>query len=164
MQWETRLKADKCAKSKSCVINNHHGNLVTILHWLLAVSRGNMSGLCRGLLQGDRRPTRVQAPKNALSVLERLAVLAVAQSDEFGHMCPSQIVLRLADQGRCVASESTFYRVPRAANQLQHRGAERPRTQRSKKPRALLATAPKQLFSWDITYLPTLRMGSFFYL
>ena len=118
----------------------------------------------RDSLQGDRRPTRVQAPKNALSVLERLAVLAVAQSDEFGHMCPSQIVLRLADQWRYVASESTFYRVPRAANQLQHRGAERPRTQRSKKPRALLATAPKQLFSWDITYLPTLRMGSFFYL
>ena len=113
--------------------------------------------------RGDQRPIRVQAPKNALSVRERLAVLAVAQSDEFGHLCPSQIVPRLADQGRYVASESTFYRVLRAANQLQHRGAERPRIKRSK-PRALLATAPRQLFSWDITYLPTLVRGSFFYL
>ena len=113
--------------------------------------------------RGDQRPIRVQEPKNALSVRERLAVLAVAQSDEFGHLCPSQIVPRLADQGRYVASESTFYRVLRAANQRQHRGAERPRTKRSK-PRALLATAPRQLFSWDITYLPTLVRGSFFYL
>jgi putative transposase len=113
--------------------------------------------------RGDQRPLRVQEPKNALSAQERQAVLAVAQSEEFGHLCPSQIVPRLADQGRYVASESTFYRVLRAANQLQHRGAERPRTKRSK-PRALLATTPRQLFSWDITYLPTLVVGSFFYL
>lgn len=95
---------------------------------------------------GDQRPIRAQEPKNALSVQERQTVLAVAQSDEFGHLCPSQIVPRLADQGHYVASESTFYRVLSAANQLQHRGAERPRTKRSK-PRALLATAHQQLFS-----------------
>jgi putative transposase len=112
---------------------------------------------------GDQRPIRVQAPKNALSAQERQAVLAVAQSDEFGHLCPGQIVPRLADQGQYIASESTFHRVLRAANQLQHRSAERPRTKRSK-PRALVATAPRQLFSWDITYLPTLVMGSYFYL
>jgi putative transposase len=105
----------------------------------------------------------VQAPKNALSAQERQAVLAVAQSEEFGHLCPSQIVPRLADQGHYVASESTFHRVLRAANQLQHRSAERPRTKRTK-PRALVATAPRQLFSWDITYLPTLVMGSYLYL
>lgn len=113
--------------------------------------------------RGDQRPIRVQEPKNALSAQERQAVLAVAQSEEFGHLCPSQIVPRLADQGQYIASESTFHRVLRVAHQLQHRGAERPRTQRSK-PRALVATAPRQLFSWDITYLPTRVVGSFFYL
>ena len=61
--------------------------------------------------RGDQRPIRVQEPKNALSAQERQAVLAVAQSEEFGHLCPSQIVPRLADQGNYVASESTFYRV-----------------------------------------------------
>jgi transposase InsO family protein len=32
------------------------------------------------------------------------------------------------------------------------------------KPRALCATAPNQLYSWDITYLPSLIRGQFFYL
>ena len=111
----------------------------------------------------DRRPARVQTPKNRLSELERQRVLAIANSSEFGHLPPSQIVPRLVDQGEYVASESTFYRVLKAENQLKHRGAEKPAKPRHK-PRALAATAPGQLFSWDITYLPTPVMGSYFYL
>ena len=130
---------------------------------VISLSERTLQRWQRDQSRGDQRPIRVQEPKHALSAQERRAVLAVAQSEEFGHLCPSQIVPRLADQGSYVASESTFYRVLRAANQLQHRGAERPRTKRSK-PRALVATAPRQLFSWDITYLPTLVVGSFFYL
>ncbi len=113
--------------------------------------------------RGDQRPTRMQAPINRLSALERQSLLGVANSAEFGHLSPSQIVPRLADQGQFIASESTFYRVLKAQSQLQHRGAERPRQQRSK-PRALCATAPNELFSWDITYLPTLVIGIYFYL
>ena len=129
----------------------------------ISLSERTLQRWQRDQSRGDQRPTRVQEPKNALSAQERRAVLAVAQSEEFGHLCPSQIVPRLADQGQYIASESTFHRVLRAAHQLQHRGAELPRTKRSK-PRALVATAPRQLFSWDITYLPTLVVGSFFYL
>jgi transposase InsO family protein len=99
----------------------------------------------------DRRPERVQTPKNRLSLHERQQVLAIANSPEFGHLPPSQIVPRLADKGRYIASESTFYRVLKAEKMLTHRGAEKPRKPRSK-PRALQATAPNQLFSWDITY------------
>jgi len=40
---------------------------------------------------------------------------------------------------------------------------ERP-PQRRGKPRALAAIAPDQLFSWDITYLPTRVRGLYFYL
>lgn len=112
---------------------------------------------------GDQRPARVQAPKNRLSELERKRLLAVANSNEFGHLSPSQIVPRLADQGQYVASESTFYRILKAESQLKHRGAERP-AQKRHKPRALVATAPNQLYSWDITYLPTMILGAFFYL
>lgn len=112
---------------------------------------------------GDRRPTRVQAPGNALSALERQRVLAIANSEEFGHLPPSQIVPRLVDRGEYVASESTFYRVLKEHGQLAHRHAEKPRKPRAK-PRALSATEPKQLFSWDITYLPTPVRGSYFYL
>jgi len=116
-----------------------------------------------GRLCGDQRPDRVQDPKNSLSDLERTRLLAVVNSDEFGNLPPSQIVPILADRGQYLASESTIYRVLKAANQLAHRGAERPAQQRHK-PRALNATAPRQLFSWDITYLPTLVMGYYFYL
>jgi putative transposase len=111
----------------------------------------------------DRRPARVQSPRNQLSELERQRLLAIANSPEFGHLPPSQIVPRLVDRGEYVASESTFYRVLKAANQLRHRGAEKPAKPRSK-PRALCATAPDQLFSWDITYLPTQIKGIYFYL
>ena len=47
--------------------------------------------------------------------------------------------------------------------QLAHRRSERPAQTRTK-PRAVCATAPNQLYSWDITYLPALIRGQFFYL
>lgn len=111
----------------------------------------------------DRRTDRVQTPHNQLSALERQHVLAIANSPEFGHLSPSQIVPRLADRGSYIASESTFYRVLKAEKMLQYRGAEKPKKPRSK-PRALHATQPNQLFSWDITYLPSEVKGIYFYL
>lgn len=115
------------------------------------------------IAQGDRRPARIQAPKNALTPAERQQILTVANSEEFGHLPPSQIVPRLLDQACYIASESSFYRVLRAAKQLAHRGKERPAQARSK-PRALCAAKPNQLFSWDITYLPTQVKGIHYYL
>ena len=112
---------------------------------------------------GDLRPERVQQPGNKLDDLERQRILALANSAEFGHLPPSQIVPRLADQGTYVASESTFYRVLTAANQVKHRNAARP-TAESSKPRAVQAKGPNQLYSWDITYLPTTVRGVYFYL
>jgi transposase InsO family protein len=111
----------------------------------------------------DGRTLRHDAPAHKLSALERAAVLTVANSPEFGHLPPSQIVPRLADQSRYIASESTFYRVLRDANQLAHRRPER-RAQKRSKPRALSATAPSQIFTWDISYLPTTVHGQFVYL
>jgi transposase InsO family protein len=111
----------------------------------------------------DQRPLRDYQPPHKLTAIERAEVLAVANSDEFGHLPPSQIVPRLADQGRYLASESTFYRILREENQLAHRRSERPAQTRTK-PRAICATAPNQLYSWDITYLPSVIRGQFFYL
>lgn len=111
----------------------------------------------------DQRPLRDYQPPHKLTEIERIEVLAAANSDEFGHLPPNQIVPRLADQGRYLASESTFYRILRAENQLAHRRSERPAQTRTK-PRAVCATAPNQLYSWDITYLPSLIRGQFFYL
>ena len=112
---------------------------------------------------GDRRPSRIQIPKNALTPAERERILTVANLAEFAHLSPSQIVPCLLDQACYIASESSFYRVLRAAKQLAHRGKERP-AQARRKPRALCATEPNQLFSWDITYLPTHIKGIHYYL
>lgn len=112
---------------------------------------------------GDQRSVRTQDPPNRLSDIERQRILSVVNSHEFGHLPPSQIVPRLADRGIYLASESTIYRILRQADQLAHRRAERPSTPRTK-PRALTATAPNQVYSWDITYLPTAIKGQYFYL
>jgi len=60
----------------------------------------------------------------------------------------------LADKGEYIASESTFYRILKSEKQLQHRLKSKP-VKSVNKPQALKATAPKQIYSWDITYLPT---------
>ena len=130
---------------------------------VISLSERTLQRWQRDVLRGDQRPMRLQTPKNKLSALERERIVAVANSEEFGHLAPSQIVPRLADRGQYIACESTFNRVLKAENQLRHRGAERPAQPRSK-PRALSARAPDEIFSWDITYLPTLTMGIYFYL
>lgn len=111
----------------------------------------------------DKRTLREYRPAHALSPTERELLLSVANSTEYSHLPPSQFVPMLADKGLYYASEATFYRVLREANQLGHRRAERPAQPRTK-PRALCATAPNQLYSWDITYLPSTVKGRYFYL
>lgn len=69
---------------------------------------------------------------------------------------------KLADAGQYVASESTMYRVLKAASQRTHRQACRPRSQAA--PRPIIATAPNQVYSWDITYLPLAVRGTYGYL
>jgi transposase InsO family protein len=109
----------------------------------------------------DRREGPVQPPANQLSAAERERVLAVANQPEYRNLSPKQIVPLLADQDVYVASESTFYRVLRDADQLHHR---EPSRAPSPRPQAHVATGPLQLWSWDITYLPSAVRGRFYYL
>ncbi len=117
-----------------------------------------------GEVKADRRKQAGQQrePVNKLSEDERRQILAIANEPEFARMPPSQIVPILADRGRYIASESSFYRVLRETDQLAHRGkAKAPRHHR---PAPLQASAANQLWSWDITYLATTVKGLFFYL
>ena len=111
----------------------------------------------------DGRLDAKHEPKNKLSELERKRMIKVANEPAYTDLPPSKIVPLLADEGRYIASESTFYRVLKAENQLQHRQESKPARQ-VRKPRALTATASNQIYSWDITYLPTQVLGLFFYL
>ena len=110
----------------------------------------------------DRRPMATRpTPANTLTPQEREQILTICNQLAFQSLPPSQIVPALADAGRYVASESSFYRVLRAAGQGPHRGkarAPRPRT----KPTGYLATAPNHVWSWDITWLATTILGVFF--
>jgi len=115
---------------------------------------------------GDRRASGLHEraePFTKLSAFERHAAMAVLNGEEFKNLPPSQIVPRLADQGRYIASESTLYRLLHQAGQMKHRRLERA-PQKRYKPRALTATLPDQIYCWDITYLPTQVRGSYFYL
>jgi putative transposase len=111
----------------------------------------------------DGRIEAKHAPKNKLTAMERQRVLKVANDAQFAHLAPTQIVPKLADQGQYIASESTFYRVLNENNQLKHREKSQP-GKKVNKPKALTAVAPNQIYTWDITYLPSQIKGIFFYL
>ncbi len=114
----------------------------------------------------DRRQSGLRqavTPHNKLTPQECDAVLSVINSEEFKDLPPSQIVPRLADQGCYLASESTMQRLLRCQHQNTHRRSQRPAKKRSK-PFALKATVVNQVFTWDITYLPTTIKGQYFYL
>jgi putative transposase len=110
----------------------------------------------------DQRPvTPRAAPANKLSVAERREILAVCNSARLGSLPPSQIVPLLADEGRYLGSESSFYRVLREAGQAWRRGrASSPRP--VSKPTSHTATAPNQVWSWDVTWLPGAVKGQFY--
>ncbi|MBB5547633.1 transposase InsO family protein [Paraburkholderia fungorum] len=113
-------------------------------------------------VRADGRTTSGRPPPgNKLSEAERQQILEVANCAEFASLPPSQIVPRLADRGVYVASESSFYRVLRSASQQHHRG-------RARKPSGRVvtshcATAPNQVWSWDITWIPAALKGQYYY-
>lgn len=117
-----------------------------------------------GLTAGDGRPQAVRPmPSHALSPAERQAILAVANEPRFADVPPARIVPMLADEGTYLASESSFARVLRAHGQHARRGrAKAPRASRS--PTTHIATAARQVWCWDMTYLPALVMGRWFHL
>ncbi|ECG6808395.1 IS3 family transposase, partial [Salmonella enterica subsp. enterica serovar Muenchen] len=111
----------------------------------------------------DRRtPTPRPAPKNKLSAEEEQQVLAICHEPRLASLPPSQIVPALADEKRYIASESTFYRVLRRSGETTHRG--RQKAPQSKPLSTWKATAPRQVWSWDITWLKSLATGHWFYL
>jgi putative transposase len=108
----------------------------------------------------DRRCGPRHRAGNALTAREETQVLELITSAAYGHLSPKQLVPRLADEGRYLASESTMYRLKRRVGF----GTRRPPTLRTPVTRAASvhrAVRSNQLWSWDITYLPTVIRGRF---
>ena len=110
----------------------------------------------------DQRCGPKTAPANKLTPDERQEIIDTCNSPEFRDLSPKQIVPKLADRMRYIASESSIYRVLRAEKLLNHRGRVKPATCRA--PMEHCATAACEVWSWDITYLKTKVAGQFFYL
>jgi transposase InsO family protein len=111
---------------------------------------------------GDLRRGPITKPANKLTEEERAKIIAVSSAKEFCNMSPRQIVPGLADRGEYLGSESSFYRILADEKLLSHRGRAKPK-QRAR-PAAYEALKPNQLYSWDITYLPSMVRGQYFYL
>lgn len=111
----------------------------------------------------DGRVEAKHEPKNKLTTLERQRIIKVSNEPLFANLPPCQIVPKLADKGQYIGSESTFYRVLKEEHQLTHRDKSKP-ARKVIKPKALTAVGPNQIYTWDITYLPTQIRGVFFYL
>lgn len=118
----------------------------------------------KGLERGDQRPHAVRRmPAHVLTAEERERILQLANEPRFAELPPARIVPRLADEGLYVASESSFSRVLKAHGQNAHRGkAKSP--QRKRPPSTHVATAPRQLWCWDLTFLASRITGMWFYL
>jgi transposase InsO family protein len=118
----------------------------------------------RGRPDGDdRRCGPHRQPANALTSTEEAQVLAVLTSSRYAGVSPKQLVPQLADEGLYLASESTMYRLQRRHGLRTRRRAAQ-RTHVARATTVHRSTAPNQVWSWDITWLPTMVRGRFLYL
>jgi putative transposase len=107
-------------------------------------------------------PVRRPVPTRTLSTSEREAVLAVLHEPRFVDQAPAEVHARLLDEGRYLCSERTMYRILAANAEVRERRNQL-RHPEYKKPE-LLATAPNQVWSWDITKLLGPAKWTYFYL
>jgi len=111
----------------------------------------------------DRRKGSHRVISHRLTEEERQRILLTCNQPEFAALPPGQIVPILADQGLYIGSERSFYRVLHAHGQAHRRGRARPPQEPREVPR-LKAEGPNEVWSWDITYLPTSVRGVWLYL
>jgi len=126
-------------------------------------------GVPRATLYRHRQPKaseRAAAPRSkpprALADQERQQVLDVLHSQPFADKAPAEVYAALLDQGRYLCSIRTMYRilndqqeVRERRNQLRHPSYPKPQ---------LVAAAPNQVWSWDISKLLGPAKWTYFYL
>jgi len=92
----------------------------------IGISAKTYQRWCRPDNAQDGRLDAKHKPGNKLTELERQRLITLANETKYVDLPPSKIVPELADKGIYLASESTFYRVLKAAKQLKHRQKARP--------------------------------------
>jgi putative transposase len=124
-------------------------------------------GVSRATFYRRQRPTPGHqqprpTPARALSKQERERVVDVLSSERFVDRSPAEVFATLLDEKKYFCSERTMYRVlaecqpvRERRNQLQHPQYSKPE---------LMATAPNQVWSWDITKLLGPKKWTYYYL
>jgi putative transposase len=107
------------------------------------------------------RPPR-RKPKQTLSPDERQAVLAALHEDRFIDHAPAEIYAQLLDEGQHLCSIRTMYRVLAENEEVRERRRQRAHPAYTKP--ELLATGPRQAWSWDITKLLGPATWTYYYL
>lgn len=131
-------------------LHQQHGVPITEACEAFAVPRGSFY---RGLGSGDREPVENNersAPPRALGDDERLAIIQVLSNERFQDQAPRQVYATLLDEGCYLSHWRTMYRVLESQQQVR----ERRQAVRDPLPAPQLqATAPCQVWTWDITKL-----------
>lgn len=115
-------------------------------------------GLVRSSVYRQRQPSAPRASAvrrasaRALAPEERTCVLDTFHEDRFVDRAPAAVYAILLEEGDYLCSIRTMYRVLEAADEVSERRAQRSHPQRE--PPRLVATAPNQVWTWDITRLP----------
>ena len=114
-------------------------------------------GLARATLYRRRRPAPPSTPPvraasaRALGLAERQVVLDVLHSERFLDQSPAEVQATLLEEHTYLCSTRTMYRILDAAQEVRER-RDHARHPVYVKPE-LMATAPNQIWSWDITKL-----------
>jgi len=124
-------------------------------------------GLCRATYYRRLRPGKDldkprPRPARALSDWERREVLKYLHSERFVDKAPAEIQAILLDEGIYLCSLRTMYRILEGENEVRERRNQMRHPHYSKP--ELLATAPNQVWSWDITKLLGPAKWVYFYL
>lgn len=115
----------------------------------------------KGETNDDRKGASKRIPRK-LSSDEEQAFYDAANTPEYRDKTPGQIVASLLEKDIYHGSERTLYRILKKRDALGHRQKRRAPT-KTKKPKELVATGPNQVWTWDITWLPTRVKGIFLF-
>ncbi len=111
---------------------------------------------------GGRRPKNSPGSRRALQPEEKDLVRNTLNSERFADQAPREVYASLLDEGTYLCSVSTMYRILREHQEVRER-RDQLRHPDYAKPE-LLATAPNQVWTWDITKLLGPVKWTYFYL